>query len=147
MRHAEAERGDGKPDADRELTELGQQHAVRLADALAKHFRPAVVVTSPYRRAVQTAAPLAIGLQHVETELLLPEADRFKKLTAFLTDQGDGPVAAVGHNPSISLYLAWLLDAENAATPFEKAAAAGVRLDKREKGGGRLLWFVTPEWC
>ncbi len=147
VRHAEAERGDGKPDGDRELTEFGHQQAVRLADAVLKHFRPAVVASSPYRRAVQTAAPLAGGQLLRETELLLPGASKFKKLTAWLDEQGDGPVAAVGHNPSISYYLAWLLGAEDVATPFEKAAAAGVRLDKREKGTGRLLWFVTPEWC
>ena len=147
VRHAEAERGDGKPDAERELTVAGHQQAARLADALMKRHRPAVVVTSPLVRAVQTAAPLSAGLERVETELLVPEPLRPKKLTAFLTDQGDGPVAAVGHNPSISLYLAWLLGAEDAATPFEKAAAACVRLERAEKGGGRLMWLVTPDWC
>ena len=64
-----------------------------------------------------------------------------------LGPRGDGPIAAVGHNPSMSYYLAWLLDADDVATPMEKGAAAAVRLDKVGKGGGRLLWFVTPEWC
>lgn len=147
IRHAEAEPGDGKPDADRELTTLGHQQAARLADALMKRHRPAVVATSPLVRAVQTAAPLAAGLTLTETGLLVPEPLKPKKLTAWLTDRGDGPVAAVGHNPGISLYLAWLLGAEDGATPMEKAAAACVRLDRAEKGGGKLLWLVTPDWC
>ena len=147
IRHAEAEPADGKADAARQLTDRGHQHAARLAEALAKHFRPAVVVSSPYIRAVQTAAPLAAGQAVAETELLLPEAERFKKLTAWLTDRGDGPVAAVGHNPSLSFYLAWLLGAEDEATPMAKAAAAGVRLERAGKGGGKLLWLVTPDWC
>ena len=147
IRHAEAESADGKADSDRELTVHGHQQAARLAEALAKRFRPAVVVSSPYIRAVQTAAALAPGLSLAETELLIPEADRFKKLTAWLTDRGDGPVAAVGHNPSLSYYLAWLLGAEDVAVPMEKAAAAAVRLDRAGKGGGKLVWFVTPDWC
>jgi phosphohistidine phosphatase len=147
IRHAEAEAGAGKPDADRELTEVGHQQAARLAEALVRRHRPAVVATSPLVRAVQTAAPLAAGLDKFETDLLANEGYKPKKLTAYLTDLGDGPVVAVGHNPSISQYLAWLLGADEAATPFEKAAAACVRLDKRERGGGRLVWLVTPDWC
>lgn len=147
IRHAEAEPGAGKPDADRELTEHGRRQAVRLADALARSRSFAAVVSSPLVRAVQTAAPLAPNVNHVQTEWLVPEPLKPNELTAFLTDLGDGPVAAVGHNPSVSLYLAWLLGAEDAATPFEKAAAACVRLDRAERGGGRLLWFVSPEWC
>ena len=147
IRHAEAEPGFGKSDADRELTEHGHQQAARLAEAIHRHFKPAVVVSSPYIRAVQTAGPLAAGQSLASTDLLLPGADRFKKLTSWLTDRGDGPIAAVGHNPSMSYYLAWLLDAEDGATAMEKAAAAAVRLEKLGKGGGRLLWFVTPDWC
>ena len=147
VRHAEAEQANGKADAERELTTLGHQQAARLADALMKRYRPAVVVSSPLVRAVQTAGPLAVGLSLTETDLLTPDAGKFKKLTAWLTDRGDGPVAAVGHNPNISLYLAWLLGADEGATPMEKAAAACVRMERMEKGGGRLVWLVTPDWC
>lgn len=147
IRHAEAEPGYGCRDADRALTDVGHEQAARLAVTLNKRCKPKVVVHSPYLRAIQTAAPLAVDVPKFETDLLLPEADRFKKLTEWLTRHGDGPIAVVGHNPSISYYLSWLLAAEAGATAMEKAAVAAVQLHKLGKGGGQLLWFVTPDWC
>ena len=62
MRHAlpaRVERDDGTP-ADPHLSELGRQQARALADFLAAEPQlPAAIYTSPMRRAVETAAPLA----------------------------------------------------------------------------------------
>ena len=61
MRHALPVRIDATPDgtpADPGLAELGLEQASRVADAL-RHDKVDALYTSPSRRAVETAAPLA----------------------------------------------------------------------------------------
>jgi probable phosphoglycerate mutase len=62
VRHAlpaRVERGDDRP-ADPPLSDLGREQSVALADFLAgEQDRPVAVYTSPMRRAVETAAPVA----------------------------------------------------------------------------------------
>lgn len=61
--------------ADPELAEIGQRQALRLAEALARE--PIVdIVSSPSRRALETATPLADALGHtIRTEPGLAEYD------------------------------------------------------------------------
>lgn len=74
VRHALPERS--AESADPELAELGVEQARRMPDALAR-FSIAQVISSSQRRAVQTARPLADGLElPVRSDERLTEYDR-----------------------------------------------------------------------
>ena len=80
LRHAIAEdAAPGHPDSDRALTPEGRERLKRvLKRARAAAVAPSVILSSPYRRAVETAAMAGEALDYsgkvVETRALLPEA-------------------------------------------------------------------------
>ena len=58
IRHVQARAPDGSYGAATPLSELGRHQAAAMVGTLSHRPRPAAVYTSPYLRAVQTAAPL-----------------------------------------------------------------------------------------
>jgi phosphohistidine phosphatase len=118
MRHGEAVgEAPGLGDAGRFLTEKGRKITRRAARWLARKPKrcPAAIWTSPLVRAVQTAEILAeiagvrAGVQAVAE--LSPGRDP-KDLVALLrAETNKGPIALVGHEPSLSLLAAALLGA------------------------------------
>jgi phosphohistidine phosphatase len=97
VRHAKA--APGTPDALRPLTPGGRKSAARLAELLAER-RPDAVVTSPLRRARETAEAIAAaaGLETVVDERLSPGAT-LAGLRQAVAGKGE-TVVAVGHQPS-----------------------------------------------
>jgi phosphohistidine phosphatase len=96
VRHAKAE--PGVPDHERPLTEKGREQAHELGELLgARH--PDAVVSSPLRRALETAAPIAeaAGLEVVVDERLSPGANT-EDLRAAVAGRGE-TVVTVGHVP------------------------------------------------
>lgn len=95
VRHAEA--APGEPDELRQLTAEGREHARALGERLRRDgFAPDAVVTSPLRRARETAAALAFGDPHVD-DRLAPGASPDDVRDAAL---GRGEtVVVVGHQP------------------------------------------------
>jgi phosphohistidine phosphatase SixA len=57
-------------------------------------------------------------------------------------------LAVVGHNPDLSVFLAWLIGAKKSAKlDLAKAGAALVEFEGPvDKGLGVLHWMVTPAW-
>jgi phosphohistidine phosphatase len=109
IRHAVAEDiGPGIDDTARELTDAGKtklRQAVRGLRALDIRFQR--ILTSPWKRAVQTArqlAPIAAG-EPVVTELLTqPPRSELLALIA----EGGATTAVVGHEPWLGELAAWL---------------------------------------
>ena len=104
LRHADAEAGEGKPDADRELTEKGKRQsrdAGRAMKALGVELD--VCLTSPRVRARETAeiACKEIGVK-VEVDDRLAGGD-FDPLELAA---GRGEVMLVGHEPDCSQAVA-----------------------------------------
>lgn len=99
VRHAKA--AQGRPDALRPLTASGRDAATMLADVLAERA-PDAVVSSPLRRAVETAEVIAdaAGLEAIVDERLAPGAT-VDSLRAAVTGRGD-IVVAVAHQPDCS---------------------------------------------
>ncbi|HEX2689973.1 MAG TPA: histidine phosphatase family protein [Kofleriaceae bacterium] len=109
IRHAPAEDAQpGRDDATRELTEVGKaklRRAVRGLRALEIRFER--VLTSPWRRAAQTARllePIATDTP-IATELLTqpPRAE----LLAMIAERNE-TTAVVGHEPWLGELAAWL---------------------------------------
>jgi phosphohistidine phosphatase len=104
FRHGDAEAGEGKPDADRELTEKGERQSIAAGKALkALGVELDVCLTSPKVRAKRTAelACEALGAAIEEDERLGGGDFDPLELAA-----GRGEVMLVGHEPDFSQAVA-----------------------------------------
>lgn len=150
IRHAIAvPRGDaGFTDSERPLTDRG---AARFREAAAGLVAilppPSAILTSPWKRALQTAgiASEAWGGPAPETAACLAEwnvAALGKRLAPF---GGDDTVAIVGHEPDLSSLLAALVASpDRDRFAFRKGGAALLDLPGALKEGGMLLWHLPP---
>src|SRR5262245_7213107 len=113
VRHAEA--APGEPDELRALTPEGQQQARGLGDRLhAEGIAPDVVLTSPLRRARETATALGFG-EPLALDALAPGATA-DDVKAAIADRGD-TVVVVGHQPDCGLITAALRGGAEPAFP------------------------------
>jgi phosphohistidine phosphatase len=125
-RHAQA--APGEPDELRPLTAEGEAQAVGLGEWLASDGRkPTVVVSSPLRRARQTAALVAreTGAELRVDERLLPGAG-LAELSAIVGEIGEGPAATVGHQPDCSEIVVALTGSDPG---FPPAGVVTIELD------------------
>jgi phosphohistidine phosphatase len=155
IRHAIAEESEdfartGKDDRLRPLTDEGRKKMKQAARGL-RSLEPEIdlLATSPLTRAAQTGAILDSiygGLEEVEIEQLSPEATP-EEFLRWLRKQKVDTVAAVGHEPSLSQILSWLLTGtERRLFAFRKGGACLLELPDSEPAGGTatLLWALTP---
>lgn len=113
LRHGEAE-ARAATDAERALTPRGQQQAQAVGQWLASQgLRPDVVVSSPYRRAQETAAAVLAGaawaaaLPTVTCEALVPEGDP-RQVERWLAARPEPLILVVSHMPLVAQLLSWL---------------------------------------
>jgi phosphohistidine phosphatase len=104
LRHGDAEDGEGKPDAERELTEKGEKQSVAAGKAMkALGVELDVCLTSPKVRAKRTAELACASLDcEVEVDDRLAGGD-FDPLEIAA---GRGEVMLVGHEPDFSSAVA-----------------------------------------
>lgn len=137
IRHARAaERSDAYPDDSlRPLTEQGETQAEQLARLLiAKDIRFDWLISSPYTRARQTAAPLATRAERQTTLETLVTADYtalVRDLRELLDFNASRPpqLALVGHEPYLSELASYLLtgDPDGVFVDVKKAAMLAFR--------------------
>lgn len=145
LRHAEAV-DHARTDAARELTALGLEQARTVGAFCVKHaLRPDLILTSPYRRAVQTAelaaAALGQGSQTVPflTSGMTPET-ALVELRAY---ERFASVLLVGHQPDLGELTASLLGLHNdAALPVGQASLACLEVERLAPGGAHLRFFL-----
>jgi len=151
LRHAIAEdAAPGHPDSDRALTPEGRERLKRvLKRARAAAVAPSVILSSPYRRAVETAAMAGEALDYsgkvVETRALLPEAppaDAWEELRA---RNGEPAILLASHEPLMSSLGAFLLDSPALRIDMKKAALLRIDCDRfGREPHGVLKWMITP---
>ena len=147
-RHASAgpRRENARRDELRPLDARGQQQARHMGTALAMlGIGLNVILSSPLKRATQTAALIASELGYQgrwELEAALrPEAD-FSGFRAMLARySGYEAVLVVGHKPSLPASLGRLLGAQRAVVELKKGAIAKIEVDGQRT---RLVWLLTP---
>ena len=138
----------GVADALRPLTSRGKRRFETAARGLARALpRPDAVLTSPWKRARQTADILAAAygrLEPKETQALA--GGSFEALAHVLADYPeDATVALVGHEPWLSALLARLLgSATEQRLEFKKGGVALVDVKGRLEEGGALLAYLPP---
>jgi len=144
LRHGDADWPDWlPPDDERPLNEKGKKKMRRVAKFLADmDIQPAVILSSPLPRAMQTAeiAAEALGLKVTAKIALSPGFDE-KRPTAILSNYKGQNVLLVGHEPDFSSMI------EKLTGDHIKMAKAGcARVDMDETGlRGQLVWLIPPK--
>ncbi|MBX5494178.1 MAG: phosphohistidine phosphatase SixA [Bryobacteraceae bacterium] len=152
LRHGIAEDAKpGSPDADRALTPEGRK---KLRDVLklarGANVRPSLILTSPYRRAVETAeiasAVLDGKAEIVGSAALQPSGDPRDVWEEIRVHKDESELLLVSHEPLTSRLTGFLLNAPNLNVDFKKGAL--LRLDVDEFGAvprGVLKWMLTAK--
>ncbi len=132
-RHAHA--GDPLPEPEqdllRPLSSKGERQASRMAAWLNQQMIESTrVLVSPATRTQQTA--LALGRSHRTSEMLAPDRSVDDLLMAARYPLSREPVLIVGHQPTLGLAVARLLDATDPSQPWSVKK-------------GSVWWFRTRE--
>jgi phosphohistidine phosphatase len=151
MRHGIAEDAQpGQGDEARALTEEGLRKTRAAAAGLRQlGVAPQLILTSPLRRAVQTAEIVADVLDSGKPEIFPQLAPGYGASETFRHLPSKGrlhQVFLVGHQPDLGELAAYLLtgDPHLAPLPFKKAAVAAIAVDALPPThGGLLEWFLT----
>lgn len=150
MRHAPAEPRNPRrypDDALRPLSAEGRRRHKRVARRLlALKLKPISILTSPLRRArdtaSMTAAALGVKRAPFETALLGEKFNAGALLREIKRRHGD--LLLVGHEPDLGRFAAALLGT-SVAIPFKKSGVMGLDLGaKPRRGRARLLFFYRP---
>ena len=123
VRHAKAEKHAHGGDAARPLTSEGRDRFAAHAHALAPELRVERIVTSPYRRALETAEVLAgaTGAPVSEDDALAAGESDGRALLRLAARLGAG-TAVVGHNPEIAQAVALAAERDVEVKPGSVAA-------------------------
>jgi phosphohistidine phosphatase len=155
VRHGDAtpvEGQDAAADEERPLSAKGFEQARSLASGLQRlGVALDAIVTSPLRRAAQTAEELRrlLGTPRREVEQIdeLAPGQSSKKLAKQLLKLEGEHILVVGHEPDLGEHTAWLMGSKQARLKFAKGGIACVACDAApQKGAGTLLWLLTPQW-
>lgn len=145
LRHADAAH-DAKTDRARSLTEKGIAQAKRVGKfCLRKEIRPDVILTSPFRRAVETAQIIGttLGVAVVEAPFLAAGMPPDTALAELAGHRRLGTVMIVGHEPDFGDLAARLLGASTSARlRVRKASLTAFEIDNFAAGGGVLHYLV-----
>ena len=137
------------PDAKRPLTARGRRRFEAAARGLARALpRPDTLLTSPWKRARQTAEILAAAYGRLEPKDTPALAGgSFEELARIVgAHPEDATVAVVGHEPWLSALLARIIgSAEDARLEFKKGGMALVELEGRLEDGGKLVAYLPPK--
>ncbi|PIQ83039.1 MAG: phosphohistidine phosphatase SixA [Candidatus Omnitrophica bacterium CG11_big_fil_rev_8_21_14_0_20_64_10] len=156
MRHAIAAPrgmpGQGR-DADRPLTEEGIEQAREVARGLERlKLDFDLILTSPYRRAAQTAElaahELDIELEVRPWEALEPQVSPAETSKGLKKFAGKERLLLVGHEPHLSGWIAELTASPGGVDcVMKKGGVACVTIDQvpPQTGSGSLRWLMTPK--
>jgi phosphohistidine phosphatase len=128
MRHGEA--GWHTLDQERELTEAGRMAVGRVAHQIGESpWRPALIWSSPYVRARQTAGIMAeiLNAEIDEKPFITPDDDPGQCLDALL-DNSATPLLIVSHMPLVGSLSTLLVDAHRRGIPFMTAQAVALEM-------------------
>ena len=154
VRHGIAELpADDTPDSDRALTADGTRKMIRAAIGLKRlGIVPDTVLSSPLRRAHETAALLARALApDLEVEiypLLAPGTAPDGLLQGLRRHRAASHVMLVGHQPDLGELASHLLTGSPGLVPlpFKKGAVAAIEVSSiPPRATGALRWFLTPK--
>ena len=152
LRHGFAEdRSSTGRDSDRALRAEGvaELEAV-LAMARRGGVRPSLILSSPYSRALQTAAIAGRVLGYegraVPSSAFSPDSSPYKAWEEIREHAGEGAILVAAHEPLLSSTMAWFAGSTRVMVRFVPAAL--VRIDFEAVGphpAGVMRWMICPE--
>lgn len=150
LRHGIAE-ASASSDAERALTGEGRLRLRRVLEhARAAGVSPSLVLSSPLRRAVETAELACEVLGHknriVRTDVLAPGGTPEQVWSEIRARRNETAILLAGHEPLLSQTLSYFLGTTRVIVNFRKGALA--RIDFERSGGapqGILQWMLTPK--
>lgn len=150
LRHGIAE-DNAATDADRQLTEEGRHKLHRVMKrAAAAGVSPSLILSSPYKRALETAEIAASEL-HYKGEILrvgslTPDSSPPSLWSEIRDHRSEPSILLAGHEPLFSSTVALLLGSTYEMIDFRKAAL--LRIDVHSFSAspqGILQWMLTPK--
>jgi phosphohistidine phosphatase len=152
LRHGIAEEDhSGVSDADRALTVDGRRKLRQVLKTVAESgAKPSLILSSPYKRAVQTAeiasASLGYEGQILRTRALLPGASPEQAWEEIRGHRSEDGLMLVGHNPLFDALGPFLLGTPGLQMDFKKGAV--LRVDIESFGAnprGILRWYLISK--
>jgi phosphohistidine phosphatase len=133
------------------LTEEGRQKLRRvLKRAASAGVSPSLILSSPYKRAVETAEIAAAELDYkgkiLRVGSLIPDSSPPSVWSEIREHRDQPSILLAGHEPVFSSTVAYLLGSTQEMIDFRKAAL--VRIDVHGFGAqpqGVLQWMLTPK--
>lgn len=151
LRHGIAEEGlSGNPDSMRALVPEGKRKLREvLKVAKAARVEPALIVTSPYKRARQTAEIAAdvfdYGGQILESTALIPSGSPSGVWDEIRAHRAEDSLLLVGHDPLFSQLVGYLLASPSMQVEFKKGALVRIDFDQfPPQPRGWLRWMLPP---
>lgn len=151
LRHAIAEPSQpGLRDPDRALTPEGREKLARvLRRARSAGVEPGLILSSPYRRALQTAEIAAEILGYsgkiAQTPALTPDASPEDAWEEVRGHGGESSFLLASHEPLMSTLTAFLLGTPTLQVDMKKAALLRIDCDHPTPSPtGILKWMLTP---
>jgi phosphohistidine phosphatase len=150
LRHGIAE-DHASTDVDRRLTEEGRTKVSRVMKrAASAGVSPSLIISSPYKRAVETAEIAASELDYKGKILragnLTPDSSPSSVWSEIREHRDEPSLLLAGHEPLFSATVALLLGSTNQMVEFKKGAL--VHIDISGFGAqpqGVLQWMLTPK--
>jgi phosphohistidine phosphatase len=138
-----------KKDFDRELTEEGKFVIKKTSEAWKNYIGNVdVVLTSPLKRAIQTAEIVSTNLQEKQNLIKdnnLGTGSRTADLIDILNSLEYQNVVVVGHQPDLSQHINNFCGTGRFNLAFPPASLAKIEFDNSIKyGRGRLIYFIPP---
>ncbi len=152
FRHGIAENGQpGGRDSDRALTPEGKKklrEVLRLA--VEGGVDPTLILTSPYRRAVETAEIAAEVLGYkgnlLRTNALIPDSSPRDVWQEVRTHKDAGQLLLASHEPLLSQCVGYFLAAPGMAIDMKKGGLVRIDLDRfGPEPSGLLKWYLVPK--
>jgi phosphohistidine phosphatase len=145
LRHGIAE--EGYPDSARALTAEGKEKLRRVLKQ--SGVKPSLILTSPYKRAVETAEIAADVLGYTgdleRAESLTPDGSPSTVWEEIRARKNEDAILLASHEPLMSATVAFLLGAPGLHVDMKKAALVRVDLDRfGPQPLGVLKWMLTP---
>ena len=151
LRHAAAENAPpGMQDSERALTPEGREKLKRvLKRAKSAGVEPGVMLSSPYRRALETAeiAAEVLGYRRkvVQTAALVPNASPHDVWQEIRSRKDESSILLSSHEPLMSSTIALFLGNPAMLVDMKKSALVRVDCDRfGPEPRGILKWMLTP---
>jgi phosphohistidine phosphatase len=151
VRHASAGKSLSDPahDAKRPLDKAGVRQSAYVGRALAAlETQVEVIISSPLKRAAQTASLVANELAH-DRKIMFSEAlgkdaefNAFQELLRKYAKHD--AIMVVGHNPSLSRFLSNVITGATNGRAVELKKGAVARVDYDGRKPAMLQWCITP---